>query len=851
VSKDNVALNLEENKQPVVLPTLVIGLGRFGHQVGVQLAERLQLIEADLRQDGQKSSLLMQLDDQQRLSPGLVRIMDLNWDEWMQSNHDRKQFLKDIDLVTPVPRALGREDERNALDWGDAKSALKKMREHILAISRPFRQHDNYMNTRNNRPLQNDQQFQMRICVICAAREDASAKLTADFVELLGNIFVVQTRLANSIEVICYVGSTTREEHIEAKGNDDEYDRYLSAELDRLLPEGQASLLYRLENMCRRTQYQLLHRCYVIDTQMQNGMMAVQGQANEPDEVVIASSLALNMFITANADTFIRQKHGLHWHLGDAYYEPGIFATFGIATYCIDHPKLRRLVYNRVLGQFLSLAQPKTEGEKAAQAGALNIQDEAIADNPLLEAQVMSDVRQKLDEYRNQLQFKAIEQSVPHLTVKTSEIDYYQAAIMFQQCDPDRQSIRTTLDKLASKWGYDTNSSELMLRLQQRQKLILDHLQTVFTQHLQEFYTREQAPLTRLHRFLRGSLRLIEQEASQAGAALTLHKMKQQQDLLIQEQDEQYQRTVGEIVTRLSTILSRQPVLTRTSGKIAFTVGTLLLVGLALTVPWVGVPTLAATTALFVFTTNRERPHNRIHKPLKQLEQKYFTVLQAIDQEAWKGALAELYLWVNDQVTQRITPLCASQGIISTLRDQFLADETIIQDQILERVFFNERLLQDLQGFSQQLAESRILWDRRQQLLQEIIERQPIDQHKIGDWLHRQVASVYRNDAQLITHLVNRFLENQTTQRIEDIWHTLSSVAVPFLLYHPYSQDDAGLTVELFSAYGLQGFEELQTLARSSQVEVIESVDQTRWAFMRIHTGLKIEHLTVFAASLV
>jgi hypothetical protein len=107
------------------------------------------------------------------------------------------------------------------------------------------------------------------------------------------------------------------------------------------------------------------------------------------------------------------------------------------------------------------------------------------------------------------------------------------------------------------------------------------------------------------------------------------------------------------------------------------------------------------------------------------------------------------------------------------------------------------------------------------------------------------------DDATLVTRLTNRFLEDKTKKKLSEMWHNLSGAAVPLLRHDIYSQDDPSLEIKLFSVHGLQESDELSTLARLNNVQVLDSADRLRWMFMNTYVGLHLDGIKFSVESLL
>jgi len=833
MSKVLTVTGYQERKPIPIIPTLIIGVGKFGHHVGIQLAARLSLTEESLRYEGLVKPILAHINNGQ-IMPGLVRIMEINWELWLGDDCRYDNFLKDIDFQgagsaeqrTP-PQV--REGNRYPDDWTDAKTVIeqdKSIAEQLRQVAVPLREHDMPLRVGNFLPPDKDHDLLLRILVICAAREADTAVLTPALIELLSKTFVIPGQ-ARGVQILCYAGGTTRVEHIEAGGTDEEFDEREEAETNRIRPvrstltSSSVGLLDELEELRVRSGPQTIETCYLLDINLENQQAAVQGRHDEPDEIVVAAALAANMFITTDADQYIRRtapravisstlrqpasQQGKYSPL-----EPGFFATFGISSYAIDHPKLRRLMYSKVIGDFLLAVQPRTMAEVSpSRAALIGFRDDELAEDQQLDIKITRDIQKQTSEFSKAISFKSISRKIAKkglvVFATNKKSKYKNAVAALQQCDAsNRQSVHDELDKIIEKLSEDMRNLKLTSFILQRQSLYKDILQFEISFRLQDIYVSQQAPLTYAYRFLLNCVEALKKETEKYLEILppTLQANRQRRDKFVQDQEDLYERTMGEKVTEICAVLMRPRW-------------------------WFGRLT-----------------QTKFRKILKQLEERYAIILQRADMEAWQGALTENYIEIEQLVTQRVKPLCAPNGVISKLRDESLAEEFTLQDRLLERVFFDDRLKQELKLFSQQLAKHGMLWDRRKQLLKQLLELEPVDGEKIGAWLREQAELLYKDNTLDVASIVKDFLDAQTSQRLNDMWYNLSNVAVPFLRHDVFSQDDPVIEIKLFSVHELQKFANLDTLAKRSGVWVLDSTDRLRWIFMNVHVGLHLAGIT-------
>lgn len=883
MSQDALNGNAHQPGLLPITPTLVIGLGKFGRQVGVQLMARLQLTEEGLQHDGGLvGPLLVRWDAQlNRPTPGLVRIMTLDWGQWFNSNYTRDVFLKDVEITpggaeqrTP-PQCC--EDNRHPDDYTDARIKLRNMEQEFLKASDPLCAHDMPGRKGYNPPGQ-DNKLNLRIFVVCAARENESAFLVPELLALLGERYVLKQELTKGIRLLCYAGDTPREEHKEAVGDDKDYDALHTIEVERICSS--KGLLQILEGRCKDPKDPLAHTfesCYLLDVHLANRQRAVQLRHDEPDEVVVAAALALTMLIGTDGDQHVRRALAARWYPKYFHEPPGFFTSFGIASYAIDHPKLRRLVYGQVVGAFLLAAQPMTEGEKyPAQASPA---DEGVADDKALTIDINHEVNGLVIDYIKRITFKTVKRCVGDNGMPVRRIDHRPAIDKLRQSNPsNRQDVKNKLEDVIADLNDDMRSVALTYHIQDWQQKYEKCLTEAIDEPMQKLYDSSRAPLTRIYRFLSKTLEELRAEAKKYNAPLSQRVGKQHQRTFVQNQAAAFDRAVGQQVTKLQATLLRPSRSIGALGRASLAAPVVLLVLQLLPFGfWEAIDSVSATfsaltnlpTLIYlilitligwptIYLVHHFFHLRNIRRALVELEKTHAAILKEADQEAWRDALADVYDKLNQQVNQRVKPLCKPFGIVSKLRDTSFADQFLKQDSILEHIFFNEALRLEMKKFSKQLAEDGILWNEREHLLRSLIETQQVDQDVIGVWLRKKAEDAYqsklaarnmpRNTVTSVTDLVNKFLENQTTQRLEEMWHTLSIAAVHLLRYNDvYAQDDPTVKLELFGVHGQQEADNLRRLIRHPYARVLDSADRLRWIYMDVHTGLYLEGIRLSA----
>ncbi len=873
-----------------VIPTLVIGVGRYGKEVGVQLAARLMLTEDGLRPVGLNKPLLVHRNSNGDLMPGFVRIMELNWKQWAGSGYTPDTFLTDIDISGAsvaeegTPPQQREEDMLNA-DRNGALLALPQMVGQMFTISEQLRIHDTPMQLGSFLTLGKDQNFTMRVVVVCAAREAETAALLPRFLELLGQVYVVNAQLAKGIQVICYAGATSRAEHRQANGDDAEYDRLLDAEVARILPLTRRnsrvltvdSLLDQLNRMWQNASPQIIESCYVIDTQLANMVTAVQLRPDEPDETVVVAALALTMFITSGADIAIRGIRSRRWDLSTPYVhtEQGLFTSLGVGSYALDHPRLRRLIYDYVTGMFLKRAQPIRYGDQGKRRHArAGHQDEELLDGDL-ENQLCDNLEKVLNDYKEKIDFRTIEREMPKAGTDANSkkaINFKKAISILERIDPeDRAKIKGELEHISLHMVKSMEENALQQRILKRQQRYQKFLEDASFKYQNELLLSPQAPLVQMYRFTLQSLDALRKEANKVNAPMAgPNLIAEKRDFAAERSrcyDEEMTRRVDDIKRTLKhrpnplgaagRALATAPLLAHLANALAPLGGAIFgvlswfglapvlvtLYGIISSLPaWVNLLGISLPLWSSIFFGHRTAYRNRLKHHLQELVKRYEVLLKETDLEAWRWALAEA-LAEQEILARNIRPLCRPKGIISRLRDGMLSEQFTAREQILERIFFDEELQKNLKEVSRQLMQLDHLWLHRWVIFNELISRQPADEASLKKWLREEAERIYTNDTQLITDLVSEFLEDQTVQRLKEMWYSLSTVAVPFLRHAALSQDDPTIPMEFFGIHGLQDLPGLDSITRQAGVEILNSADRLRWIFMSVQVGMHLESM--------
>jgi hypothetical protein len=564
-----------------IIPTLVIGVGRYGWDVGIQLVARLLLTEEGLRSKGlyQDKSLLACEDDKGKVGPGFVRVMGLNWKQWAGSGYTEDTFLTDIEISGASVAEEGtmpqqREDDMLAVDKKDAIDALAKMKEVLFAVSSELRTHDIPMLLGRYQTLDKDQHFTMRLVVVGAAREPETAALLPRLLELLGQVYVEDTHLVRGIQVICCAAATSRDEHRLANGDDREYDQFMEAEVARILPVHhrktrampvrKKSLLDQLEMMWQSAPQQSLDTCYVIDTQLANGVTAVQLRPDEPNETIVVAALVLTMFITCEADTILRRARSRRWDLVKAFTqtEQGLFTSIGVGSYALDHPRLRRLVYDYVVGVFLTRAQPVRYGDQGHRRAALaGHQDDELLDKKL-EDELSHEMPTALNNYQEGIDFRAIEPKMSKVTHQSGkkDINFKKAIKVLKRIDPDdRVKIREELERINTHMADAMEEHALQKYIQGRQRAYQQLLDKEAFVNQSKMLRGPRAPLVQLYRFTLQCCDVLIKEANKANAPLAGPDLVLAKRDFAAERSRRYDEEMTRQVDEIKRTLKYQP----------------------------------------------------------------------------------------------------------------------------------------------------------------------------------------------------------------------------------------------------------------------------------------------------
>ncbi|GHO93822.1 hypothetical protein KSF_038700 [Reticulibacter mediterranei] len=855
-----------------ILPTLVICVGKYGQEVGRQLAVRLSITERGLKEQGLTHPLLVRANEAGEIQPGLVRIMGLDWDRWFLHQCTPASLLFDIDNVDiavldeETPPQI-REEDRHPDDWVQARSAFPATRERLRTVALPLYMHNTPLQMGNFQTQGLDQDAQLRIAVICAAREAATCELVPDFLRLLGQLYVQQDTLIRGIQVFCYVGSTSREEHLRAGGDESAFSQLEQNELARLIPVQKRpisppgvppppdSFLDKLNQLWQEPGPQLLSSCYLIDTQLANNVVPVRLWRNEPDETIVGTALALNMCIASNSDLVISSLIPTRWGERLIYSDPGPFATFGVASCSLDYPQLYRLIYGNMIGTFLQRVQPTMHGDHPDQAAGEHA--DKLVNEPLLDARIDGEVQTHLEELRRSFNKKQIQATLPELsTVALQKTDYRATIQELLQLNPlNRTAIKETLARFSMQFANKLRRNNLLHLYQERQRRYLEALQAAMRSHHTSFLHNGEAAFTAMYRFVPESLRIVIAEARKAEAPYDVSTMETQQQEFADRHSTRYQQNVIEHITNIQYSLKRAP------GRIGITGRALLLLPLSvllsllisknniLAFAIVGL-ILALPLYALLSLIYRSIQNKTLEKPLRQMKRQYDTTIAELDRQAWSWALAQM-VKETDALTQRITLLASPAGILSETRDRLLAEQVHLQERVLERVLFDETLRQELHATVRQFLAHNYLWEQRQSLSLQMLRRSWSSQEELEEWLFQETQEYYHTNWHSVVAVIEQFLRQASTAQLEQLWQDLSNAAVPLLRRTIKPQDDPSVHKAFLALHHARQLPNLAAIVSPSGTQVLESTDQARWLFMRVTQGLHLAYIIISAEALL
>lgn len=839
VKSSNTAVNTH-----AIIPTLVICLGRFGHEVGLQIAERLQLMESGLHQEGLVGPLLVRVDAQSKaVSDGFVRIMELDWIEWLTwvtRGLPAQAFLKDIDITVggqkhTMPCKLDEDWHKD--DVQEARDALRnELEAQLLNASRPLRQRSMYKPTNVAA-----HKFKMRLVLVGAAREAGTAELAIDLIEQLGAIYIKKRELAHGIQLFCYIGGTSLEEHVAACNDAREFIKGTLSEVER---KRMNSMLRRLDHLCSSSSYPLFEQCYLLDSQLANRMEALRGPDYGSDEVVLASALAVSTLIATNCDGAIR-PHTRRWRI--MRDEPGIFGSVGIASYCVDHPRLHRLVYSWTIGEFLMKARPIIKGDRRppSQSG-----HGAIV-NYHLEAYVRDNVAQVLDNYNKHCSAEALQANVAPLVPPVSTATTTQIVSRIQRCPAKRRDIEQLLAVLSA----DMEATVLEHRLQVQKDAYKQLLQDEIASIQQQLYQDNQAPLIQVYRFMAEVSKQLQQQLR--------GRTSNNPSLFSRQLHTLFNQTEFSCTQDIQKVLTLRPTRRSTFGHVLLITATLATI-VQLLPPTTIDPAQPLLLKLFVAglwsagalilwwlmsNSQSSRRKKSITHAVETLRETWQTTLTAVDTEAWQAAQAEYHAHFMP-IMHRLEDLCKAGGFIAFVRDELLKQDFAVQNRVLERMFLTDELKMQLRKFIEKARVSEQLWNQRGQLLQELVEKQPLDPTQVEAWLYKEVEQLYRGNQNAISNLVISFFENQPLQEVDTMYTTLANEAVLFLQHNAYTQDDPTTHMMFFTIHDGKEQEALSQLTNKTTVTLLHSIEKLRWTFLHVQVGLHLDDIRLSAIEL-
>ncbi len=830
-----------------VTPTLVIGIGRYGREVGRHLAIRLSITEAGLREKGLVRPLLAHINEKGETNYGLVRIMDLNWDRWFMHNFEPTYLLGDIedahlsmlDVETP---AQVREEDRHPDDWLKARSELPKMRDQLLLVAQTLYMHNMPLQMGNYQTLGPDRNARLRICVVCAAREADTPQLVPDFLELLGQLYVLQNTLTKGLQVICYTGSTTRPEHLRAGGDSATYELLKQIEQDRILPldhrvatptgiSPTASFLDGVANLWHKPGPSSIAICYLIDNEMSNNLHPVSRRLDEPDEAVVAAALTLNTFIAGNDDLKLASTVMPRWDNGTTYAETGPFATAGVSSCSLDYPQLPSLIYGNMVGVFLRRVQPVPSNQRLA------------------------DIQHETQAYKKEVQNKIIWENIkvmlPELPFPSQRSSHYRMTIDdFLHASPDnRAQIKDLLEGFSIKQSFlSTQYSSLLGFLRSRQQLYIDALQKVLSEQHASILSGGDAALTKLLAFVPESMQILIAEAQKVNAPLTLVDVERHQQDFADKQSLLAQQALIKHISTVQHHLLQTPSYAGILGRSLVLTPLIMIAYLFISgTAAAGIPLLLGSLVLLLpvyaclMLLFRNIHWRNLAKPLQSIEQQYKRIIKELDYTAWSWALAHV-IAETDALSQRLQILSSPNGFIEETCNALLSDQVQLQGQerVLERIFFDEELRQELKAAAYNPA---TLWNEHQRLLTILVQHPWRSQKELQEWLLDETQQLYSMDWHTMLDRIEQFLSQMATEQFVPLWGNLTGAAVPFLKFIPVSQDTAITSKKMLNIHKKKQLPQLTAMAQRAGVDVLESTDRARWLYLNITHGLHLKDI--------
>lgn len=869
-------------RQPVpIQPTFVLCLGRFGEEVGKQLVARLMLTEESLKRDGLASSLLVQSQGEHETA-GFVRVMHVDWEQWFSENYDPDVFLRDITVpdlgsAEDGTRPWQCEEDRPPNDWDEARLALKRLRMRTLltSVSTTLCTHDTPMRLGSYQTHDRSTPLGMRLIVVCAAREAASAEIGPDLIELLGDVYITRNALVKGLQVICYMGHTEFNEHRLAGGDEREFDNLLEQELARIVPENRRSstqssnrsFVERINELWM-DKPQIVESCYLLDSQLINNIIPVRQRPNEPDETVVAAALAINLFVASDADRKVRQQIQQRNASGTQLGECGPFATLGISAYALDHPRLRQLIYARLAGIFLRQVHPEQQGddpEKELELLSRNKERKERLEDEALEEQIVRDVDRLCQQYRRGITF-AYAQSVqpPLVQFVHGKLNYRQAIAGLRASRTVDDEVRYIVQELLE----DVKKRSLVELIRERQLIYVELLDETFRDVTAPLYEEERATVTRLYRFAQQSLTVLRGEVTREEAPPVQIDLIEAREAFAQRQQEDFEKGLKKRIDVIQDIMAAQPnqinILMRVLlFAVVFSLFGFMVSQVQQVQAWFNaLPFLASFTftppiwavmlcvAVLLWSLltiyYRWRCNRQLRYHLSRLVQEHKKILEEADHEAWRFALTKQFEQQELEAT-RIAELCGPGGMLTKLREQFLQQKFVARDSILEHIFFDERVQAEMENVVQRLAAYNKLWIQRKHLLRELLNADWTDSQNLERWLQKKAGEAYKGDSAMIVDLVGNFLRDQTVQRLSEVWQEMVNAAALFIRGVSSGQHDLIINLEIFSMHNIEDFPELEMLVQSTRTEILSNVDRLRWIFTHIKAGLSLEQLSLNA----
>jgi hypothetical protein len=785
--------------------------------------------------------------------------MELNWERWLSKNLEPTEFLQDIEELQDVSVAqkdlhrlrLDPGPHRNDVDW--IRKELPKLDPQLRAACLPLRLHDANSHKGVN------VEFRLRLIIVCAAREPATAIFTHDLVKILGKFYITNEKLTSGIQMFCYVGGTSLEEHLSEGGSKGDYLSYQydlpNRERRRVLGRRKnredsgllESLMYLWNDPLTED---VLEACYLLDAHLANRLVPMPGRPDEPGEIVVATALALISFITTNADLEIRQVAARRSKATSGIPAPGrlfelkhcLFASFGVAAYSIDHPKLHWLVHSWLMGDFLRRALPQTKGEMNIPGNPQEMLNDDVA------LQIQETVQAQFNSYQNSVIFEAIDERIMQKLPRQAGVEFSKLVDLI-----DQKGAGAHLKSILAHITAGLQNRPLEQYLQDYQRHYVEALQDEIKKHSHKLYNVTEAPLTCAYHFLREAFAYSLHEAASLSGTFDLQNALYEQQLFADQLEKVYQNAENSSITTLEARMQKRPTRVNSLGR-ALLIVAATWVAFPLNIPlfaMLGIGSvLTGVLGASIYTFHVFVHRQMIWRELVRLAQLRENQILQIRQYAHQWALVEFKAELEHR-SQYMTRLCEPKGLMATLRDELLKQDLLMKDHTLEHLFLDDELKRELKHRLVDDSIERLqLWNRREHMLSLMVDAQQTLIKNIERIVRDEIEALYQGNTARITDIIGRFLAQRNTQRLDEIYHALSDAAIPFLQYTPGKQDDSIAHLELFGVYGKHEIDTQDIVTQYPHLHVMSSVDKLYWLFMRVYVGIHFDQINFSIATL-